>query len=97
MEFFFQAEDGIRDGRVTGVQTCALPIFSFDRFRGRTDRSTSPAKVDAALARLCASVTHIRLGTAWDGPPGVIRTRDLPVERLRRSFSPTDPVLPMEL
>src|SRR6266581_5455396 len=25
--FFFQAEDGIRDGRVTGVQTCALPIF----------------------------------------------------------------------
>ena len=24
--FFFQAEDGIRDGRVTGVKTCALPI-----------------------------------------------------------------------
>src|SRR5438876_7897669 len=24
--FFFQAEDGIRGGRVTGVQTCALPI-----------------------------------------------------------------------
>src|SRR5439155_14346471 len=27
--FFFQAEDGIRDGHVTGVQTCALPIFMF--------------------------------------------------------------------
>src|SRR5690606_39422861 len=26
--FFFQAEDGIRDFHVTGVQTCALPIFS---------------------------------------------------------------------
>src|SRR5258708_10148366 len=26
--FFFQAEDGIRDDLVTGVQTCALPIFS---------------------------------------------------------------------
>src|SRR5690348_17606810 len=26
--FFFQAEDGIRYGRVTGVQTCALPIFN---------------------------------------------------------------------
>src|SRR5437588_8954119 len=26
--FFFQAEDGIRDHCVTGVQTCALPIFS---------------------------------------------------------------------
>src|SRR5690625_6395269 len=27
IRFFFQAEDGIRDGHVTGVQTCALPIF----------------------------------------------------------------------
>src|SRR5256885_16396950 len=27
MFFFFQAEDGIRDYKVTGVQTCALPIF----------------------------------------------------------------------
>src|SRR6266498_894842 len=26
--FFFQAEDGIRDADVTGVQTCALPICS---------------------------------------------------------------------
>src|SRR5258708_11325433 len=28
--FFFQAEDGIRDDLVTGVQTCALPIYSPD-------------------------------------------------------------------
>src|SRR2546426_12450665 len=28
--FFFQAEDGIRDYKVTGVQTCALPIFSLE-------------------------------------------------------------------
>src|SRR5690625_6267329 len=28
MFFFCQAEDGIRDGHVTGVQTCALPIFT---------------------------------------------------------------------
>src|SRR5256885_4535458 len=28
--FFFQAEDGIRDYKVTGVQTCALPIFAGD-------------------------------------------------------------------
>src|SRR5690606_12466827 len=33
--FFFQAEDGIRDFHVTGVQTCALPIsFNRPRFRG---------------------------------------------------------------
>src|SRR2546422_6698990 len=28
-DFFFQAEDGIRDVAVTGVQTCALPICDF--------------------------------------------------------------------
>src|SRR3712207_6886302 len=28
--FFFQAEDGIRDIGVTGVQTCALPIYPYD-------------------------------------------------------------------
>src|SRR5699024_11894486 len=27
--FFFQAEDGIRDRNVTGVQTCALPILAY--------------------------------------------------------------------
>src|SRR3712207_4808706 len=32
--FFFQAEDGIRDIGVTGVQTCALPIFCSDRASG---------------------------------------------------------------
>src|SRR5207253_5853067 len=31
--FFFQAEDGIRDGHVTGVQTCALPISLKKPFR----------------------------------------------------------------
>src|SRR2546422_2186378 len=38
--FFFQAEDGIRDVAVTGVQTCALPIS-----RGKADgenRSSAP-------------------------------------------------------
>ena len=29
---FFQAEDGIRDYKVTGVQTCALPIYSYERY-----------------------------------------------------------------
>src|SRR5439155_15311084 len=31
--FFFQEEDGIRDGHVTGVQTCALPIWPCWRVR----------------------------------------------------------------
>src|SRR5256885_11393611 len=29
--FFFQAEDGIRDYKVTGVQTCALPILTVEK------------------------------------------------------------------
>src|SRR2546430_5493005 len=39
--FFFQAEDGIRDLTVTGVQTCALPIFS------ETSRLTAAASEGA--------------------------------------------------
>src|SRR5260370_8199359 len=31
--FFFQAEDGIRDSSVTGVQTCALPIYAAHAWR----------------------------------------------------------------
>src|SRR5207249_9460592 len=34
---FFRAEDGIRDRNVTGVQTCALPIFFWLRYLPRQD------------------------------------------------------------
>src|SRR5207245_7175509 len=36
--FFFQAEDGIRDATVTGVQTCALPISANVASRSATGR-----------------------------------------------------------
>src|SRR5690606_41030176 len=41
--FFFQAEDGIRDFHVTGVQTCALPIWTLigDLESDRIERTTS--------------------------------------------------------
>src|SRR2546421_1537291 len=39
--FFFQAEDGIRDLIVTGVQTCALPIYSPANARPRPSSSSS--------------------------------------------------------
>src|SRR5439155_10528666 len=45
--FFFQAEDGIRDGHVTGVQTCALPICSLSR---RTSRPTVGGRNGPLLA-----------------------------------------------
>src|SRR5215216_8004132 len=40
--FFFQAEDGIRDELVTGVQTCALPIC---RVGSRAWRASTPVRV----------------------------------------------------
>src|SRR5437867_5072307 len=54
--FFFQAEDGIRDRTVTGVQTCALPIFPYfqeaiELFRTRL--GTGPGKpTDEQLSEL---------------------------------------------
>src|SRR5690606_39764882 len=45
--FFFQAEDGIRDFHVTGVQTCALPIsgfqygFEFDENQAEDDMAVN--------------------------------------------------------
>src|SRR5262249_58737265 len=41
--FFFQAEDGIRDWSVTGVQTCALPISERRTNQGGGHRVTPPA------------------------------------------------------
>src|SRR5688500_19175632 len=38
--FFFQAEDGIRDYKVTGVQTCALPISACRRAQRSSARSS---------------------------------------------------------
>src|SRR5439155_17210029 len=54
--FFFQAEDGIRDGHVTGVQTCALPILC---------PPGDAAALAAALERLRSEPTlRARLGRA---------------------------------
>src|SRR5215475_15799063 len=40
--FFFQAEDGIRDFHVTGVQTCALPISRTSPDDWRTNKARPP-------------------------------------------------------
>src|SRR5687767_15478206 len=68
--FFFQAEDGIRDKLVTGVQTCALPICSglpdHDQeiasamhafFIERLGRDHANLDIDAASRLLHASLT----------------------------------------
>src|SRR2546429_1741108 len=57
--FFFQAEDGIRDVAVTGVQTCALPISSSRRWP-----SVPPAAGDdpRSVRRLFVFSTHTQAG-----------------------------------
>src|SRR6266850_5034603 len=49
--FFFQAEDGIRDYKVTGVQTCALPILPRALAAGMTrpPMRTSPTPIKVQL------------------------------------------------
>src|SRR5699024_11941846 len=42
--FFFQAEDGIRDRNVTGVQTCALPISVYERINHDPNRPNANGK-----------------------------------------------------
>src|SRR3712207_7840401 len=49
--FFFQAEDGIRDIGVTGVQTCALPIYAPERRGGGQIPGGRPAAAGAQGGR----------------------------------------------
>src|SRR5258706_1014028 len=65
--FFFQAEDGIRDWSVTGVQTCALPIS--------LSMHTAPSAVLAKLASLgefkaTTGVEFCGGATFWEGEDG---------------------------
>src|SRR5690606_39537031 len=69
--FFFQAEDGIRDFHVTGVQTCALPIYAFSR---KTPSSrTLPKKCKSRLGRASTNSEppYVRdFSSSWaDAPP----------------------------
>src|SRR2546425_10842061 len=64
--FFFQAEDGIRDKLVTGVQTCALPI----------SRRGAPAQAPPAGSAPSrdAGQPHAAPPAAAAGPPDVVRS-----------------------
>src|SRR2546430_10078644 len=59
--FFFQAEDGIRDLTVTGVQTCALPIYGM--FGG--------------VGSLRSGIGDTALGTAWTVQLGYFPSQEL--------------------
>src|SRR5207244_9101168 len=79
--FFFQAEDGIRDDLVTGVQTCALPILGREIGDDSTDQLGIPA-----LRRLIPDLADRDLFVC--GPPAMIaavsrRARRIGVPRAR--------------
>src|SRR5690606_40856085 len=67
---FFQAEDGIRDFHVTGVQTCALPIFPHLAMGARADGSGAtstirpPVRIESVAAQPAA--------TAWRAATGEV-------------------------
>src|SRR5947207_526373 len=68
--FFFQAEDGIRDHCVTGVQTCALPISSrCDTESSNTNvvmfaHTSSPSSAYVGASSHCASSSALEIGRA---------------------------------
>src|SRR5205085_6898606 len=77
--FFFQAEDGIRDLTVTGVQTCALPIYGRGRPEGhghpggrrlgRVPRRSEPVRAagprDRGVGRGRGRSEERRVGKEW--------------------------------
>src|SRR5256885_8561330 len=67
--FFFQAEDGIRDYKVTGVQTCALPIFAevVEHLADVVDGGAGDRDVAAGDAGLGADAAGHLAGVAEQG------------------------------
>src|SRR5690606_39998804 len=57
---FFQAEDGIRAFHVTGVQTCALPIWA-------TSTASDPPEVKWTQSRSPGVMAAIRPASSWAG------------------------------
>src|SRR5690625_6952168 len=68
--FFFQAEDGIRDGHVTGVQTCALPISL--EVRG-DDENEPPQPAEQAITKMqvrSGEEVSLNILPYWEDPDG---------------------------
>src|SRR2546428_2561220 len=101
MFFFFQAEDGIRDLIVTGVQTCALPISSG---RPRVDRCAEPTgtSIDSTLRqrhrdkRNRARSDPPLLRARREGDPSARRNAPIPVPGARRLLARREPLVPGE-
>src|SRR2546430_11571054 len=81
--FFFQAEDGIRDLTVTGVQTCALPIYGLDPPHGGHDpgkhsRLSNTSNVLGPRERRSNAIQRGACSSGAPGMPGKARTAPSP-------------------
>src|SRR5207248_5994752 len=69
--FFFQAEDGIRDRTVTGVQTCALPIFPRAAAHHSADASAAARGTPTGRRARAPTASH---GSAHRTRPAMMET-----------------------
>src|SRR3712207_8628411 len=79
--FFFQAEDGIRDIGVTGVQTCALPISPFD-VREVIARLVDGSAFDE-FKRLYGPTLICGFAHVWGYPVGIVANNGIRSEERR--------------
>src|SRR5256886_3932103 len=80
--FFFQAEDGIRDLTVTGVQTCALPIFVSDDVVVDLSRAHDEARyVLPRRARVVDDRLEEAFGEISKGRGGLLQAQERSEER----------------
>src|SRR2546429_4327150 len=75
--FFFQAEDGIRDVAVTGVQTCALPI-------SETLKNVADARSSYELVRIKRSQLRTTAFAAWIAIIGVVALAFVSISEQRK-------------
>src|SRR5699024_11860892 len=81
--FFFQAEDGIRDRNVTGVQTCALPIFYTGAPQNTRRRAIEDLKI--AEAHEYMAKNNIDLNDIVIHAPYIVRSEERRVGKECRS------------
>src|SRR5690625_8038186 len=86
--FFFQAEDGIRDGHVTGVQTCALPI-SKSSFNGKyVPNASNESKYSTGCSKVTFNVKSSSASTL--NSSGSLRSEERRVGKECRSGACAD-------
>src|SRR2546430_2782124 len=85
--FFFQAEDGIRDLTVTGVQTCALPISPTADAPRAAQRVKEVLEVEPPYGARVTFSTGERPGSGWDAPVMADWLRDSVTRAARAYFN----------